>query len=224
MYQTPTGGLIPPKPPAAARQVAMGARHRFSGTIVTGEDEGRAIDVESHLEMQVAMVMLARRDVVHLETQVPCLWMDAQGLMQWHFFDFRLTLRDGSRVVLIVKPADKAQRPKFRETTARIAAQLTPDIADRVCVMTDRHLDPIELHNAELLHSCRTPDPEIDAAARRLVQGMGGGAVRIGTLARTLNVGGRGFRAIVRLLRCHDLELARHARIAHETFVKRSAA
>lgn len=224
MYQTPTGGLVPPKPPAAARQVAMGARHHFSGTIVTGEDEGRAIDVESHLEMQVAMVMLARRDVVHLETQVPCLWVDVRGKTNTHFFDFRLVLRDGARVALIVKPAKDAQDPEFRDMTARIAAQLTPDIADRVCVMTDRHLDPIELHNAELLHGCRAPDPEVDAAARRLVQGIGGGAVRIGTLARALNVGGRGFLAVVRLLRCHELELARHARIAHETFVKRSAA
>lgn len=172
MHQTPTGGLVPPKPPTAARQVAMGAQHHFSGTLIVGEDEGTTVDVESHLEMQVALVMLARRDVVHLETQVPCQYVDARGRMQWHFCDFRVGLRDGTRVVLLVKPAEKAQRPAFRDIVARIAAQFTPDFADRVCVMTDRHLDPVDVHNAELLHGCRAPDPEVDAAARRLVRNI----------------------------------------------------
>jgi hypothetical protein len=205
----------------AARQVAMGAQHHFSGTLIVGEDEGTAVDVESHLEMQVALVMLARRDVVDLETQVPCQYVDAQGRMQWHFCDFRVVLRDGTRVVLLVKPAEKAQRPAFRDIVARIAAQLTPDFADRVCVMTDRHLDPVDVHNAELLHGCRAPDPEVDAAARRLVRNIAG-AVRIETLVRKLDADGRGFRAIVRVLRCHDLELAHHMRISPDAFVRRS--
>jgi hypothetical protein len=205
----------------AARQVAMGARHHFSGTLIVGEDEGTAVDVESHLEMQVALVMLARRDVVDLETQVPCQWVDARGQRELHFCDFRVFLRDGTRVVLLVKPAKKAQRPAFRDTVARIAAHLTPDIADRVCVMTDLHLDPVDVHNAELLHGCRAPDPEVDAAARRLVQNIAG-AVRIETLVRKLDADGRGFRAIVRLLRCHELELAHHMRISPDAFVRRS--
>jgi hypothetical protein len=223
MYATPTGALRRPAPPDAARQVAMGARHHFSGTLIVGEDEGTAVDVESHLEMQVALVMLARRDVVHLETQVPCPWVDAAGHARTHYFDFRLMLRDGSRVALIVKPAKTARTARFRETAARIAAQVTPDIADRVCVMTDRHVDPIDLHNAELLHGCRTPDPEVDAAARRMIGGLRG-AARIGDLVAALDRGGRGFRAVARLLRSHDLDLVRHERITPEAHVTRRTA
>ena len=220
MYASHTGGLVPPEPQAAARQVAMGAKHHFSGTLVCGADEGRAVDVESHLEMQVALVMLARRDVIHLETQVPSAWVDMHGTPKTHFFDFRLTLRDGTRVALVVKYAKKAQQREFRDITARIATQVTPAVADRVFVMTERDIDPIELHNAELLHSCRAPDPEVDAAARRLVMNISGSA-RIDTLVRKLEFGGRGFRAIVRLLRSHELDLARHDRISPEAFVRR---
>ena len=185
MYASPTGGLVLPAPQAAARQVAMGARNHFSGTLVCGDDEGQAIDVESHLEMQVGLVMLARQDVVHLEPQVPSPWVDRHGARRTHFFDFRLTLRDGTRVALIVKPAAKAQDPGFRDITARVAAHVTPAVADRVFVITERDLDPIELHNAELLHSCRAPDPEVDATARRLALNICG-AARIDTLTRTM--------------------------------------
>jgi hypothetical protein len=144
----------------------------FAGYGITlGDDEGRAVNKESHLEMPVALVMLARRDVVHLETQVPYPRVDVAGRARTHYFDFRLVLRDGSRVALIVKPAKTA---RFRETGASIAAQVTPDIANRVRIMTDRHVDTVDLHNAELLHGCRTPDPTVDDAARRLIGGQRG--------------------------------------------------
>ena len=185
-----------------------------------GEGAGRAIDVESHLKMQVALIMQARAEVVHLEPQVPVAWSDAAGRARKHFFDFRILLRDGTRVALIVMRAGAAQDRAFRRRVAQITAAAIPEIADRVCVMTDRHVDPIELHNATLLASVRNDtDPPVDAAARRLVAPKRG-AVPIGTLVETLGVGGRGFRAILRLLHRHELDLARPARISPDAFVK----
>lgn len=223
MYETPTGGIRLPEPPSAARKVAMGARHHFSGTLVFGDGAGRAMDVESHTELQVALVMLARREVVDLEAQVPFAWIDPEGVRRTHVFDFRVTRRDATRVALIVKSAKQARAPTTRATAARIAAQVTPDVADEVRVITERDFDPVEVHNARLLHSVREADPPADAAAARLVAATAG-AVRIGDLVERLGLGGRGFRAVVRLLRRHALDPVRHERITPDTLVRRRTA
>ncbi len=49
----------------------MGVQKHFTGSLVVGDDEGRVMEFESHTEKQTALVMLARRDVVDLENQVP---------------------------------------------------------------------------------------------------------------------------------------------------------
>lgn len=220
---TPRGGVRLPLSPMAARRVAKGAKGHFSGLLVMGEDEGQAMEVESHTEMVVALVMLARPNVVGLENQVPFGWTDGTGFRRTHYFDFRVNLRDGSRTALIVKANKRLASEDFREETRRIASQVTPDFADRVCVMTEKHIDPIEAHNAELLHSVRRPDPEADSAARRALADVRG-SVRVGDLVERTGFRGRGFRAVVRLIRGRELELSRQERIGHGALVRRRAA
>ena len=121
---------------------------------------------------------------------------------------------------LIVKSGNRLKSARFQDETRRIAAQVTPGFADRVCVMTEAHLDPIEVHNAELIHSVRLPDPEVDAAVRRAIAGIAG-AVKIDDLVDWIGLGGRGFRAVVRLVRTYELELNIHERIGNDAFVRR---
>ena len=220
MHETPDGGLLLPADPIAGRKIAFGARHHFTGTLVFGENEGQVMEVESHTEMQVALVMLARREVVSLENQVRFPWTDRTGAGRTHYFDFRVSLRDGSRIALFVKSAYRAGNELTKDEMHQIGSQVTPDFADRVSVMTEQHIDPIELHNAELVQAVRLPDPEVDAAARRAVAGMLG-AARIGDLVDRIGENGRGFRAVARLIRSHELELATHERITYEALVRR---
>ena len=102
----------------------------------------------------------------------------------------------------------------------RSPAQVTPEFADEVVVMTERDIDPVELFNAEMMHEMRRPDLEADAAARR-VMGELAASVQIQDLVEVINLGARGFRAVVRLIRSHDLELTNKVRITHEAFVRR---
>ncbi len=115
----------------------------------------------------------------------------------------------------MVKNSRKAAKEDFIAEMRCLASQVTPDIADRVSLITERHLDPIEVHNAELIHSVRLPDPEADAAVRRVVAGLIG-AVKIKDIVAAAGCSGRGFLAVVRMIRKHELELVAHERIEPE--------
>ena len=219
MYVTPDGGIRTPRP-YTGRTMGFGAKKHFTGSLVHGEDEGEVADVQSHTEMLTALVILARRDVVRLENQVEFDWIDVNGRRSKHFFDFRVTLRDGRRIALVVKWSTKARKPEFKAKTARIASQVPPAFADEVLVVTERHLDPIEVHNAELIYAVRLPEADFDAAARRVIQCLTG-AAKIGDLVDATGHEGQGFRALVRLIGAHELQLVAHERITYDTLVRR---
>jgi len=168
-------------------------------------------------------VMLARPDVTGLENQVRFDWVDRDGVARVHFFDFRVSFRDGRRAALMVKHAKKAADPVFRSEMRWLANQVGCDFADRVCLITEKDLDPTEVFNAELIHSVRQPDPEPDAAVRRVVANLTG-AAKIADIAAASGCSGNGFRAVVRLLRHHELELVSRERIAPEALVRRRVA
>ncbi|MGX9856385.1 hypothetical protein ACR03S_13225 [Limimaricola variabilis] len=198
----------------------MGVQKHFTGSIIFGDDEGQEMEFQSHTERNVAIIMLARQSVVNLENQVPFEWVKSDGETSTHFFDFRVTLHDGARIGLMVKNSRKAGQADFRAEMALIASQVTSAFADRITILTEKHLDPIELYNAELIHSVRQPDPEPDSAVRRVVAGIVG-AARIKDIASAAGFTGRGFQAVVRLIRKHELELISCERIEPETLVRR---
>ena len=220
MHMTPSGAFVLPQPPSAARRIKMGVQKHFTGSFVIGDDEGRVIEFESHTEKLTALVMLARPNVVHLENQIPFQWQDWTSQSHTHFFDLRVTYVDGERVALVVKNSRKAAEASFRAETLLIAKQVTPAFADRVALVTEKNLDPVEVYNAELLASVRIPDPEADAAVRRVIAEISG-AVKIEDVVSAAGCSGRGFLATVRMIRSHDLELVARERIEPEAFVRR---
>ncbi|WP_152465435.1 hypothetical protein [Sulfitobacter sp. THAF37] len=219
MYRTPKDTFRLPQPSTAMRAVKMGVREHFTGSFVGGENEGWRMEVESLTEFRVALVMQARPDVVDLENQVLFHWVDLEGQGARHFFDFRVTFEDGTRTALIVKNSRTAAKPDFRAEMRCLASQVPAEVADRVALVTEKHLDPIEVYNAELIHSVRLHDGEPDDALRGLVSNMGG-AARIADIVSTIGGAGQTFRAVVRLIRTHALELVRHERIGPEALVR----
>lgn len=220
MFTTPDGTFRLPRPTSAARHIKMGVQKHFTGSLVIGDEEGEVMQFESHTEKQVALVMLARRDVAGLENQVPFAWTDQAGSKRTHFFDFRVTYQDGSRAFLIVKNSRKAAKVDFVMEARLLASQVTAESANKVLLVTEKHLDPVEVFNAELIHSVRLPDPEADAAVLRAVNGVLG-AVKVGNIVSVSGYSGRGFLAVVRLLRKHCLEMVAHERIDYDTLVRR---
>lgn len=216
----PVGGFVPPAPSLAGRRIPAASKGHFTGHLVAGPGAGRVIRLESHLEMQIALVLLGRPDTAMLEEQVPFAWADADGAAGTHFFDFRLTRDDGHVVAISVKPAPYLHKNGFLDEMRVIAAQVTADFADEVRVMTERDLDPVELHNAQLFHGLRHPDPEADAAAAAVTAPLVG-AVALSELAERIGLGPRGFRALVRRIAAGALRCLAHERITPDTLVRR---
>ncbi|MDV7142595.1 hypothetical protein R3X27_07865 [Tropicimonas sp. TH_r6] len=68
MYMTHYGALVPPKHKKYLRKVAKGRREHFTGQMNIGESGDEwIIDVESHTEMMVALILDGRRDVANFE-------------------------------------------------------------------------------------------------------------------------------------------------------------
>ena len=214
------GGLVMPERIQTSREVRKGRRTHFTGQFTSGPDEGRTMDIESHDELCTALVTIARPDVAGLENQVPFKWVKPNGKTATHHFDFRVLMADGSRRAIMVKSEYRRRQPEIQAELAQIAAQVTPDFADDVVIMTERDLDPVELFNAEMMHEMRRPDPEADAIGRRIMNEMVA-SVQIQDLVDAIGLGARGFRAIVRLIRTHELKLVIKVRIAHEAYVCR---
>lgn len=216
-------GISLPSASLAERKVAVKSKGHFCGHLVVGDDQEQVIAVESHLEMNCALILSARPEVIELREQVAFPWIAETGLNRTHYFDFFVTLRDGMRIAVFVKPFRLSQKDKFVSETREIVPQVTSSFADKVILMTDRDINPVELYNAELLHSVRLPDPDVDCTARAVVEDMQGSAT-VADLVKEIGIPGQGFRAVVRLVRNNSLELIQHERIAPSAMLRRRAA
>ncbi|WP_146120763.1 hypothetical protein [Roseobacter denitrificans] len=224
IMQTPSGGYLLPPKAQYSRKVAKGTQKHFTGQLTLGSDENPCLsDVESHTEMAIALNLMTRPDVIHVENQVPFRWRDATGKPHIHHFDFRVLRTDGTRIAIFVKAAFRLESRRLMAEFATIAAQVTPDFADRVVVMTEKDNDPITSHNAELLYAARLAEPEVDSVARKTIQELKT-TVRIGALIEEIGHSGQGFWAVVRLLRSGELRLVKREKITHDALVVRGKA
>lgn len=217
-----------PAVPRGDRSVQLKSKRNFSGHMIVRSgipplgqaDEGQVLETDSNLEMNIALILSMRPSVADLESQALFKWRNAEGRKKRHFFDFRASLKDGSRLGVIVKRSHKLSCPAFCALTKEISAKMERSFADKVIVMTERDVHPIEIHNASFLNGLNEVDPEADAIMRRTMCGALG-ARTIGSLVHGIGLQGRGFRAVGRLIRQQELVMVRKERITMEALVSR---
>lgn len=220
-------GFAPPMPSTAHRKVALSSKGHFCGQIVIGGGGGegtvagvapRHMQVESFLEFSWCMCLSRRADISDLREQVAFDWFDDDVVRHTHYFDLFATLRDGRRIAFAVRPISKTAG-KFARQMPLIAAQARERrFADEVRLLTDADLDPVEFHNARLLHDVRAPDPVADAAVLRVLGEMSG-TVSLANLTARAAMGAAGFRALLRLVGRGHLRPVRVERITRNTAV-----
>lgn len=216
---TPGGGYRLPEPSRASRKIARASRGHFNGHVVAGDGPGRIIRTESHLELVVLLVLLARPEIVDVVEQLPPIsYIDMNGVRSEHVFDFLATCIDGARIAIAVKPWQHARRSDFVTRLKCIARDMPMGFADRIQLITDRHLDPTDVHNAWLLHGARHVDAEADEAAARAIESIVE-AMRLEDLVDLVGLAGRGLRALLRLIRHGRLRLVSRERITPKSFV-----
>ena len=131
-----------------------------------------------------------------------------------------MTKTDGTRTAVFVKPSQLV-KPSMRRMLDLIAAQMSPRVAQRVLLVTERKLGRADRHNAELIQEVRRePYPEDDAVIADLLADMDG-PVRIADLVEDSGLNGFGFRAVVRAIADGKLRLLKRGMIAHSALVER---
>jgi hypothetical protein len=182
----------------ASRLPALRSRGSCRGFAVF---ENRCVVFESHLELVTLYLLAMMPDVVQIIDQPSAItFVDDDQIVRRHTFDFLIVLKDGTRILVAVKPAEKVARSGIGRTIELIAGQIGPGIADRIIVITDNDFTRVDRFNAQQAFECmRFPIPEHDEAIERITGDMLG-SVKIADLVEASGLGGLGFRAVIRCI------------------------
>lgn len=117
-----------------ARRVAM--------TFSTPHLQGRrqVFLFESELESAVAMEAMLSPDFYHLEVQLaPITYKRQHRASQQHYFDLRVTFRDGHRRVFFVRNGASLMRQDTADEISAVYAAIPEHFADSFQVVSDEH-------------------------------------------------------------------------------------
>ncbi|SHF02163.1 hypothetical protein SAMN05444279_11468 [Ruegeria intermedia] len=219
-------GRVLPVPSRADRNVqkisngtreSKGSKGHCIGFMVLDGGPGVRVSSESFFEQGFKKILAARPDISDVREQV--LFRYGRKNERCHFFDILATKTDGSRIAYTVKPAAKLASGRFVEEMQTIAWWVQKKgFADALRLLSDTHFDRVELHNANLnaaLHDC---DAEADAVSSRIAEELRGAAT-LRSLTEQVDLGARGYRALLRLVARGVLAPVTRERINPETLV-----
>ncbi|MDT0684180.1 TnsA endonuclease N-terminal domain-containing protein [Roseicyclus sp. F158] len=209
-------------PSRAKRKIPKSSRGHFVGELVFNRGAVRQrLGFASLTEHNAALCLIYRPDFHDIEEQLASLpFVLPNGESSEHFFDFLVTFRGGRQICISVKPERIAQTYKYQTTMARIKQAAIGNICDDVRTITERNINPVELHNAKLFHSARDLEPRLDA---HVIEGLANieGPVRVRDFLAELGVGGSGFRSVARAVRFGQAKLFAREKITAQSLIIR---
>lgn len=212
------GGIRLPEISRGKRKTQVGSTRHFSGGLILGDGSGVRLGTESHGETNATLVLSARMTTSDIVEQVAFDWYDDDGVYHTHFIDLVVTQTDGLEIGYAVRPWARAS-DKYIVKLARIKEQaIDQGFLDDFLLFTEDDVCPVELHNAQLFHSVRRPDYFADPVAEDIVRSSSG-IVTVDALVEQSQLGGMGFRAVVRLIRSGHLQMVRYERIERSSEV-----
>ena len=142
-----------------SRRVSMATKGHNS-SIVVDPNDGAAKDLESSIEHAAYLTLCADPKVKGIQCQAPPIdYVDQDGEVHEHTFDFLVTYCDGFRDAVMVKHADKVRRADLETFAAQLAEQLPDGFADDVLLINNEDLPEWLLSNARLVRSARLDQP-----------------------------------------------------------------
>ena len=213
----------PPLPSRATRFPSLRSKASLRGTMVMllpADDHPRCRVFESNLEKNTLYLLGARRDVHDIWDQPPAVkFLDADGKMRDHTFDFRVALTSGELVAIAVKPWARVVQTDFKTELAYVQAMMPLAFANRVILVTERSLDKTEVRNAAMFHEFRQHE---DAEADKVVDAITADMTTptaINDIVTQSGLGARAFRAIVNAIYRGRLSANRRAEINYAAVV-----
>ena len=217
------GGFAPALPSVSSRKIALRSKASKRGALVTYFGQRRAVVFESHLELMVALILLRLPGIVDLIDQPPAVhFVDLDGVVHPHTFDYLAVFADGRRAAVAVKPEERAARVDLRFTLELIASQ-NSDFADTFHLLTESDFSRAEVSNARLMHHIGYErDVAVDAIVGRLASSLSG-TCTIADIVRASGAGGRAYRSVVRFLAHGKLSLRSSGHIRYSSVVGKAA-
>ncbi|TDL84621.1 hypothetical protein E2L05_17575 [Meridianimarinicoccus aquatilis] len=200
------------------------SKGHFVGELVYDNINGRPqrLGFGSYTEFKVAICLIYRDDFADLEEQLaPLPFTHPTGRASSHFFDFRYTTKGGQRICISVKPERIAKTFVYQQVIDSVRAAAVGNICDVVATVTERNINPVELHNAELYHAARKPDPVFDAVILEALNDLDG-PVSINQFLSDIGVYGGGFFSVVRAIRAGHARLFVPEEIRGKTLIERA--
>lgn len=196
----------------------------FRGSLVD-HARNREFVYESKLERGFIYISLASGLVDdYLDQPPPVDFVDGDGRMARHTFDALLTLTDGARAAVDIKPKKKVDRSRILEVHRLIAEQVGAAFADVYLLRTEDHVHPDDVYDAQLLLRARKlACAAADAVVAKLASSLHGWC-RLRDLVAASGIGGAAFNAAVRLVADGALEVRDCAWVSYECFVRRARA
>lgn len=192
----------------------------FRGSLVD-HARNREFVYESKLERGFVYISLASGLVEdYLDQPPPVDFVDGDGRKARHTFDALLTLRDGTRAAVDMKPKKKVDRSRILEVHRLVEEQVGAAFADIFLLRTEDHVHPDDVYDAQLLlRARRLACGASDAVVAKLASSLHGWC-RLRDLVAASDIGGDAFNAAVRLIGDGVLEVRDCARISYECFVR----
>lgn len=172
------------------------------------------------LEAGLACVLRAdpRTREVH-DQPAPVTYVDDNGALRSHTFDFRAVLQCGRKIAYAVKPTSRVVSSGIERILDLIRTQVRSGFADAYVLRTERHITADRVYNARLiLHSWARRNPDHVAAVAQLARTLHG-AVLIRDIAETTGLGGHTLRAVACLIGDGALRLAAPTRLSPAAYV-----
>lgn len=213
--------LFIPDPPPSRSSRAISLHSKGS---VRGFDffDGRQTWYEAEIELKFGFLAKARPDVAAVVEQPPAVrYVDDDGVERRHTFDWLVVMKDGTRLLVAVKPAALVEKSGIRDVIRLVSEQISRTVAGYVVLFTDEQLTAVDLFNANLLHHVLKDEfPEDDAIVTRIASGLRGSET-IASLVDRSKLGGWGFKAIVRAIADGRLRLIEYRKIDYDAVVAR---
>ena len=219
--------LMPtPAKSRAVRKIPKSSKGHFVGELVYDNTNGepQRLGFASYTEFKAAICLIYRDDFEDIEEQLASLpFAHPKGATSKHFFDFRFTTKGGQKICISVKPERIAKTYGYQATIDAVKNAAIGNICDAVATVTERNISPVELHNAELFHAARQPEPEID---KIVTEGMSrlDATISISEFLVSVGLGGRGFFSVARAVRFGHARLFAPEKIRGKTLIERGEA
>lgn len=205
--------------PVDRRPVIRSRTH--NGSVVVDPRDYLIKPTESNIEHNALLALMADPNVVKVDCQqgrIP--YVDRSGVERTTTFDLVVTLRDGSRIAVVVKRATKARKDEIGDWLQAVTDQLPYWFAGSTILVTEEHLPPWLVSNARLFHSvrfdvARTVEDDIVAYAKEL-----GTSISIRELSLPFGGTAKVFRAVARQIFFENLKQLAPGLISPMTLVE----